>query len=80
MINPYYLFYLLNTNFVQQQIEIKTFVQATLSTLGNRLMEIALPIHQDKSEIKRISEQVKEIILNKAELRKKSLELLRKSI
>jgi len=80
MINPYYLFYLLNTNFVQQQIEIKTFVQATLSTLGNRLMEIALPIHQDKSEIKRISEEIKEIILNKAELRKKGLELLRESI
>ena len=80
MINSYYLFYLLNTNFVQQQIEVKTFVQATLSTLGNRIMEIDLPIHNDKREIERISKEIKEIVMNKAKLRKKSIELLRESI
>ena len=80
MIDSYYLFYLLNTTFVQQQIEVKTFVQATLSTLGNRIMEIDLPIHNDKSEIERISKEIKEIIVNKAKLRKKSIALLRESI
>ncbi|MBW1650783.1 MAG: N-6 DNA methylase [Deltaproteobacteria bacterium] len=79
-INPYYLFYLLNFRFVQQQIEVKTFVQATLSTLGNRIMEIYLPIHKDKSEIEKISKEIKKIIATKAGLRKKSIELLKKSI
>jgi len=79
-INAYYLFYLLNSNFVQQQIEVKTFVQATLSTLGNRIMEIDMPIHKDKSEIERISKEVKEIILNKAQCREKSIKLLENSI
>ena len=79
-INAYYLFYLLNSNFVQQQIEVKTFVQATLSTLGNRIMEIDIPIHKDKSEIERISKEVKEIIDNKAKFREKSIKLLEESI
>ena len=34
--NPFYLFYLPNTNLFQQQVEMKTFTQATLSTLGNQ--------------------------------------------
>ncbi|MFH1005626.1 MAG: N-6 DNA methylase [Bacteroidota bacterium] len=79
-INAYYLFYLLNSNFVQQQIEVKTFVQATLSTLGNRIMEIDLPIHKDKSEIEKISKEVKDIIYNKAKFRQKSMTLLEDSI
>jgi len=79
-INAYYLFYLLNSSFVQQQIEVKTFVQATLSTLGNRILEIDLPIHKDKSEIERISKEVKDIIDNKAKFREKSIKLLEDSI
>lgn len=79
-INPFYLFYLLNTTFVQHQIEVKTFVQATLSTLGNRIMELDLPIHNDKNEVERITNEVKEIVLNKAKLRKKSIKLVNESI
>ena len=79
-INTYYLFYLLNSNFVQQQIEVKTFVQATLSTLGNRIMEIDLPIHNDKSEIERISKEVKDIIYSKAKFRQRSMKILEDSI
>jgi len=79
-INSYYLFYLLNSNFVQQQIEVKTFVQATLSTLGNRIMEIDLPIHKNRNEIETISKEVKDIICHKAKLRQKSIRLLDESI
>ena len=43
-------------------------------------MEIDLPIHKDKSEIERISKEVKEIILNKAQCREKSIKLLESSI
>ena len=42
-INPFYLFYLLNTPIVRRQIEAKIFVQATISTLGKRILEIVLP-------------------------------------
>jgi len=31
-IDPYYLFYLLNSKIVRKQIDSKTFVQATIST------------------------------------------------
>ncbi|MBM3418659.1 MAG: hypothetical protein FJY17_07050 [Bacteroidetes bacterium] len=79
-ITPYYLFFLLNTKVVQKQIETKTFVQATLSTLGNRLLELTLPIHKDKKEIDRISKEVKSIIDNKANLRERAQRLIDDSI
>jgi len=50
VITPYYLFYLLNTRIVQHQIAVQTFVQATLSTLGNRILELLLPIHTDQRD------------------------------
>ncbi|GHV80149.1 hypothetical protein AGMMS49944_19400 [Spirochaetia bacterium] len=77
--NPYYLFYLLNTNFVQKQIEAKTFVQATLSTLGDRLLEIILPVSTDKNEIDKISNDIKYIIENKAVLRQNALRIIDES-
>lgn len=80
LLNPYYLFYLLNTNFVQDQIDAKTFVQATLSTLGNRLNEIILPFHKNEEDIIRISSEIEQIIKLKASLRSKSLDLIRSSI
>jgi len=79
-INPYYFFYLLNSKIVQKQIDTKTFVQATLSTLGNRLQEIVLPIHSDVNEIKRITNEIKEIIEQKTLLREKTMSLINNSI
>jgi type I restriction enzyme M protein len=80
IINPYYLFYLLNTNFVRRQIESKTFVQATISTIGNRMGEILLPLNKNKNDVLRIIEEVKNIIDAKAKLREKTLQLTIKSI
>lgn len=71
-ISQYYLFYLLNSKIVQQQIEKFTFVQATLSTLGNRLLDIILPIHKNKQEISRITNEIQEIIEAKTMLRERS--------
>lgn len=70
-ITPYYLFYLLNTDYVQQQISSKIFTQATLSTLGNRLLEIKLPVLKDINEIEKISKQVLDIIDKKTVIRNK---------
>lgn len=79
-IDPYYLFYLLNSKIVRKQIDSKTFVQATISTIGNRLREIVLPISKDASEIERITNKIRNIINKRAELRKKTMEIVDSSI
>ncbi|MBU1350022.1 MAG: N-6 DNA methylase [Bacteroidetes bacterium] len=80
VIDPYYLFYLLNSKIVRKQIDSRTFVQATISTIGNRLSEIILPISSDKAEIKKITKEIKTIIDEKAELRKKTVQIMDESI
>lgn len=75
-ISPFYLFYLLNTKVVKTQVEAKTFVQATISTIGNRLTEIILPISLDKSEVRRIESEVKEIIKLKTDLRERCVKVI----
>lgn len=79
-LNPFYLFYLLNSKIVQQQVEMLTFTQATLSTLGNRIMDFELPIHKDKTEIERISNEVQEIILLKKQLKQRTYNLVEGSL
>lgn len=80
ILNPFYLFYLLNSKIVQQQVEMLTFVQATLSTIGNRMLDFQLPIHRDKLEIEKIAQEVKEIITLKKELKKRSSDLIENSL
>ncbi len=75
-ITPYYLFYLLNTKIVQKQIKQQTFVQATLSTLGNRINELILPIHTNKDKITKISKELKDVIDKKIEIRKRTNKIL----
>lgn len=79
-IDPYYLFYLLNSKIVRKQIDSKTFVQATISTIGNRLREIVLPVSNDKNEIKKITSEIENIINKKAELREKTVKIVDDSI
>ena len=75
--DPYLLFYLLNTKIVRRQIGAKTFVQATISTLGNRLNEVVLPVPRSKEKRQRWASEMREVILAKRELREKSLKLVR---
>ncbi|MCP4349661.1 MAG: N-6 DNA methylase [Desulfobacterales bacterium] len=77
--DPFYLFYLLNSGIVQKQIAAHTFIQATLSTLGNRIFEIVLPIHTDKKERQSISDEIREIIEAKTELMERSVKLVENS-
>lgn len=76
-LHPYLLLYLLNTDIVQKQIEEKTFVQATISTLGNRIYEVILPIPKEKSIIDKIISEVSEIIKMKVEAKRKIEDLLK---
>lgn len=70
-IDSYLLLYLLNLDLVQQQIQAITFVQGTIATIGNRLMEVKLPIPSDINKRKEISNYVKKIVDDKTETRKK---------
>ena len=79
-IDPYYLFYLLNSKIVRKQIDSKTFVQATISTIGSRLNEVVLPVILDKKEQQKMASKIKNIIQQKMELRQKSIEILQESI
>lgn len=76
VIDPYLLFYLLNTRVVKKQVEAKTFIQATISTLGNRLGEIILPVPKQQRRKEQLSLTIKEIIDQKMRLRKQSLEVI----
>jgi len=75
--DPHLLFYLLNTRIVRKQIEAKTFIQATISTLGNRLSEVVLPVPRSEEKRRKWASEIKEIIFAKMELRKRSLKLMR---
>ena len=75
-IDPYLLFYLLNTKIVKKQVDAKTFIQATISTLGNRLNEIILPIPKDKKVKESLANKMREIIMSRMELRKRSMEII----
>ena len=79
-LNPFYFFYLLNSKIVRKQIASKTFVQATISTIGNRIKEIVLPISKNKKEIDKISKEIQRIISAKSKLREQTVGLIDKSI
>ncbi|MFX0001753.1 MAG: N-6 DNA methylase [Candidatus Hermodarchaeota archaeon] len=74
-IDPYLLLYLLNLEIVQKQIQAITFVQGTIATMGNRIMEIILPIPSDINKRKEISEYIRKIIITKTDIKKKIQQL-----
>ncbi|MHA2248160.1 MAG: N-6 DNA methylase [Candidatus Hodarchaeales archaeon] len=79
LLDEFLLLWALNTEIVQDQIKAKTFIQSTISTLGNRLMDLVLPIPKDKNQKKRISIEICEIIQEKMKLKeriKKTLTIL----
>ena len=74
-IDPYLLLYLLNMEIVQKQIEAITFIQGTIASIGNRIMDVILPIPSKLELREKISSYVKEIIDNKTENRRKIIKL-----
>ena len=70
-IDSYLLLYLLNLDIVKKQIQAITFVQGTIATIGNRIMEVILPIPFDINKRKEISNYVKKIIEDKIDTRKR---------
>lgn len=76
-LHPYLLLYLINTEIVQKQIEEKTFVQATISTIGERLYEIVIPVPINNDYITKIINEVSEIIKMKVDARRKMENLIK---
>ena len=70
-IDSYLILHLLNLDIIQKQIRAITFVQGTISTIGNRILDVKLPLPTDLSKRINISNYIKEIIKNKTEIRKK---------
>ena len=70
-IDSYLLLYLFNLDIVQKQMQAITFIQGTIATIGNRVMDIILPIPKEHMKRKEISDCIKEIINKKIEIRKK---------
>lgn len=75
-LNPYLLFYLLNIPIVKRQMDEKTFVQATLSTIGDRLEEVVLPIPKDKNKNLEMIKDISKTILTRSQLRKQLKEII----
>jgi len=70
-IDSFLLLYLLNLDIVQKQIQAITFIQGTIATIGNRIMELVLPIPSDIEKRKEISKTIEKIIDDKVNIRKK---------
>lgn len=70
-VDSYLLIYLLNLDIVQKQIEAITFIQGTIATIGNRIMDVFLPIPSNFDIRNNISKHVQNIIDSKTENRKK---------
>jgi len=70
-IDPYILLYILNLDIVQKQIQAITFVQGTIATIGNRIMDVILPIPSEINKRKEISGYIRNIIDSKIDIKKK---------
>jgi type I restriction enzyme M protein len=77
VIDQYLLLWSLNTDIVQEQITAKTFIQATISTLGDRLKEVVLVLPSDPEEKMKISSEFKKIITQKQMLRRRLKTLIK---
>ena len=65
ILSPYLLLALLGLEIVQKQIESKSFRQGTISTLGNRLMEVKIPIPTNEDLKQEIASKIETIIEEK---------------
>ncbi len=76
LLTPYLLLAILKMPIVRKQIVSKVFVQSTIPSLGNRLLEVVLPIPKDAKLREQISESIKELVLQRAVAKKKIHEYL----
>ncbi len=76
IIDKYLLLWSLNSEIVQKQIKAKTFIQATISTLGDRLKEIVLVLPSDPKVKRKISSEFETIVMQKQALKERYKQLI----
>jgi type I restriction enzyme M protein len=79
-IDQYYFMFILKSSFLKMQIESKKFIQATIPSIGNRLLEIFIPVPKDFLEMKRISSKIESSIKNRSSINKDINEFINKNL
>jgi type I restriction enzyme M protein len=74
-IDPYLLFVSLNTPIVKAQVRSKQFTQDIIDTLGNRVLELMLPVPRDRQARENIARRAKEIIERRSQYREEARHL-----
>ena len=69
--SPFELFYLLNHEFVREQIKNLIFIQSTLGSIGNRLKEVKIPIPTKDDNWNNLIVEFKNILVERNELLQK---------
>jgi type I restriction enzyme M protein len=75
LINPYLLLITLNTPIVRAQIRAKQFTQDIIDTLGQRVLELVLPVPRDAELRRTLAEEAHEIINARMKLRRQARRL-----
>jgi type I restriction enzyme M protein len=75
-LTPFYLVYLFNLPIVKKQVASKLFTQATIPSMGSRLLEVILPIQKNQEIIEEISNKLKNIVNKRALLMKELKEII----
>jgi len=69
VVNPFLLFTSLNAPIVKAQVRSKQFTQDIIDTLGNRVLELILPIPRDRRMRENLACRAKEVIEQRAKYR-----------
>jgi len=75
ILSPFLLLAALNSLIVKKQIKAKQFTQNIIDSLGNRIMELILPIPKDARLKEKIISQTRKIIEERAELRQQAKQI-----
>ena len=68
-LNPFLLMYFLNTKIVRDQIKANIVIQSTLATIGERILDVFIPIPKSPERRKNIIEKTKTLLIKRTELR-----------
>ncbi|MHA1195574.1 MAG: hypothetical protein ACTSSM_05685 [Promethearchaeota archaeon] len=61
--------YFLNTKIVRDQIKANIVIQSTLATIGERILDVFIPIPKSPERRKNIIEKTKTLLIKRTELR-----------
>ena len=67
VLSPYYLLWLLAHQVTQTQITNKVLIDTTLPNIGNRWLDLRLPVHRNSNTRNQIAQQVEQVIQAKWE-------------